>query len=48
MFKEYFVSFYKGCEHIVFYKLVRKIDEVREFIKAKYGKVSDLVIDQVI
>lgn len=48
MFKEFFVSFYRGAEHVVFYKLVKNISEVREFIKERYGKVTDLVIDQVI
>lgn len=48
MFKEYFVSFYKNGVHHVFYKLVKEVSEIRDFIKDRYGKVSNLVIDRVI
>lgn len=47
-FKEFFVSFYKNGSHYVFYKLVHELAEVKAFISAQYGKVADLVIDQVI
>ena len=46
-YKEYFVSFYKGESHIIFYKLVKRKKEIERFIEKNYGKVSYLVIDQV-
>ena len=48
VFKEFFVSFYKGYTHIKYYRLVLDRQEVLDEIKAKYGKVTDLVVDQVI
>lgn len=47
-YKEYFVSFYKGQQHIIFYKLVKSREELRDYIEVNFGKVSDLVIDQVV
>lgn len=48
-FKQFFVSFYKNGSHFVFYsRLVHEKSEVAEDIRKDYGKVSDLVIDQVI
>ena len=47
-FKEFFVSFYKGYTHIKYYHLAHEKNEVLDEVKAKYGKVTDLVIDQVI
>ena len=48
-FQQYFVSFYKGGAHYVFYsKLVHSIEEVKAYIAETYDQVSDLVLDQVI
>lgn len=48
-FKQFFVSFYKGFTHYTFYsRLVHSVQEVKDDIEKEYGKVSDLVIDQVI
>lgn len=48
-FKQFFVSFYKGTSHFLFYsRLVHKREEVLQDIADEYGEVEDLVLDQVI
>lgn len=48
-YKQYFVAFYKGYAHHCFYSpLVLDESEVRDYVRAKYGEVRRLVIDQVI
>ena len=47
-FKEFFVSFYKGEQHIITYRLVKDKSEVYAYIRKHFGRVSDLVIDQVL
>lgn len=48
--QQYFVSFYneKGSHIITYSPLVHAKKEVLDYVSAKFGKVSDLVIDKVI
>lgn len=51
MFKEFFVSFYKGRQHVRFYKLAKTKQEVVDFLTKSYGEpksLDNLVIDRVI
>ena len=46
--KTFFVSFYKGMSHHLFYMDMPNDKKlVRDFVKNEYGKVTDLVIDRV-
>jgi hypothetical protein len=48
-FKQFFISFYKGCAHYCYYsRLVLSVKEVYADIEREHGKVTDLVVDQVI